>query len=116
MHTRLTLRPGQNGTRKLVEKYGEKLVAVRYRYDGESKRRLKTVELIEEALPWAKEEGEVFSNPVSDVLLRIGHHEVDLRNSVKNAGGTWEKDSRHWRISAATAYLMGLESRIVRRP
>jgi len=30
---RLILRPGQNGTKKLLEKYGDRLVSVRYRYD-----------------------------------------------------------------------------------
>ena len=30
METRLTLRPGQHGTRKLVERYGERLLRVRY--------------------------------------------------------------------------------------
>lgn len=33
METRLTLRPGPPGTRKLLEKYGERLVRVRYVYD-----------------------------------------------------------------------------------
>lgn len=33
METRLTLRPGQPGTRKLVYKYGERLVCVRIRYE-----------------------------------------------------------------------------------
>jgi len=28
METRLTLRPGQNGTKKLLERYGERLVRV----------------------------------------------------------------------------------------
>jgi hypothetical protein len=42
--TRLTLRPGQPGTKKLMEFFGSKLVRVRYRYKG--KYRLKTVELI----------------------------------------------------------------------
>lgn len=31
METRLILSPGQNGTKKLVKQYGEKLVCVRYR-------------------------------------------------------------------------------------
>jgi len=52
METRLTLRPGQPGTRKLVEKYGERLIRVRYVYDAEGRRRLKTVELVIEAVPW----------------------------------------------------------------
>jgi hypothetical protein len=34
IETRLTLRPGQRGTRKLVERFGERLVRVRYLYDA----------------------------------------------------------------------------------
>jgi hypothetical protein len=52
METRLTLRPGQNGTKKLVERYGERLVRVRYLYDPQARRRLKTVELIVESVAW----------------------------------------------------------------
>jgi hypothetical protein len=31
LKTRLTLTPGANGTKKLVERYGERLICVRYR-------------------------------------------------------------------------------------
>ena len=48
MITRLKLKPGQHGTKALVEKYGDALVCVRYRYDAEGTIRLKTVELVEE--------------------------------------------------------------------
>jgi hypothetical protein len=34
MDIRLTRRPGQPGTKKFVERYGERLVCVRYRYDA----------------------------------------------------------------------------------
>jgi len=51
MKTRLTLRAGQNGTKKLQRKYGNRLLAVRYRYDSVRRLRLKTVELIEEEMP-----------------------------------------------------------------
>jgi hypothetical protein len=44
--TRLKLKPGQKGTKALVEKYGDDLVSVRYRYDEASRTRIKTVELI----------------------------------------------------------------------
>lgn len=33
METRLTLRPGQPDTRKLLDKYGERLVCVRIRHE-----------------------------------------------------------------------------------
>lgn len=53
MRIRLTLQPGDHGTKKLVRKYAALLVCVRYRYDAARRRRLKTVELVEEELPWA---------------------------------------------------------------
>jgi|SRR6185369_4792396 len=44
--TRLTLRPGRPGTRRLVARYGTRLVRVRYRYDDQHRIRITTVELI----------------------------------------------------------------------
>ncbi|MBJ6752323.1 hypothetical protein [Geomonas anaerohicana] len=44
MKSRLNLKPGQRGTKHLVEKYGAALLYVRYRYDEERGVRLKTVE------------------------------------------------------------------------
>jgi hypothetical protein len=38
--------------KKLVERYGDGLVCVRYRYDAERRKRIKTVELIEEDAEW----------------------------------------------------------------
>lgn len=52
MRTRLKLKPGQNGTKKLLEKYGDVLVCVRYRYDEETQKRYKTVELIVDEGVW----------------------------------------------------------------
>ena len=46
METRLTLAPGQNGTKKLLAIYGDRLVCVRCRYDSARGVRYKTVELI----------------------------------------------------------------------
>src|SRR5713226_1277422 len=48
MEIRLTLRPGMSGTKKLLARYGERLVCVRYRYDRATGRRVKTAELIVE--------------------------------------------------------------------
>ena len=50
MKTRLTLKPGQEGTKRLVEKYGDALVCIRFRYDVKNGKRLKTVELIVDRL------------------------------------------------------------------
>jgi hypothetical protein len=111
MKTRLTLRPGQNGTKKLVAKYGRKLIAVRYRYDTTYRTRLKTVELVEEELPWdpvlrGRKLGEM-------VLLRLNFGEEQLRQSVKAAGGMWLPERKLWQLSYRMALAMDLGSRIV---
>ena len=53
MRTRLHLKPGQRGTKRLSEQYGEQLVCVRYRYDDATKKRYKTVELIVDVAEWS---------------------------------------------------------------
>ena len=51
MEARATMRPGQKGTRKLVARFGDRLLFVRYRYDRKLKKRFTTVEqIVEEAL------------------------------------------------------------------
>jgi hypothetical protein len=40
------LKPGQKGTRRLVEQFGDALLCVRYRYDEKRGVKLKTVEII----------------------------------------------------------------------
>jgi hypothetical protein len=44
--TKASLAPGQKGTLKMYEKYGDDLYCVRYRYNRELGIRIKTVELI----------------------------------------------------------------------
>ena len=48
MRTLKTLKPGQKGTKDLSARYGPSLLLVRYRYDDETRERLKTVELVVE--------------------------------------------------------------------
>ena len=53
MKIKRIVKPGQAGTKKLVERCRENLVCVRYRYDEERKRMFnKTIELIIENKPW----------------------------------------------------------------
>ena len=112
MKTRLTLRPGQHGTKKLMLKYAGQLVCVRYRYDEARRLRLKTVELIEEQLPWLPRiPRDRRSNEL--VLVRIGYEEADLRVAVKNAGARWQQDRKLWEMTLGTVYAMGLDQRIV---
>ncbi|HUJ86675.1 MAG TPA: hypothetical protein VLX30_07470 [Burkholderiales bacterium] len=86
METRLTLRPGQHGTRKLVERFGERLVRVCYLYDAQTGRRLKTVELIVES---------------------------DLRGRAKRLGAVWRPAQKIWEMHWSDVRRLGLTERVV---
>ncbi len=49
-----TLIAGQPGIKKWLKKYGDALTCVRYKYDSERKRKIKTVDLVVEDKPWRK--------------------------------------------------------------
>jgi hypothetical protein len=108
MKTRLTLKPGQPGTKREVRKYGGRLVAVRFRYDADRRLRFKTVELVEEQKPWVPTLAST-RNPDEKVFVRVGFAEADLRMAVKAAGG----QRKLWELRIGTAYELGLDNRIV---
>lgn len=114
LRTGLTLRPGENGTKKLMQKYGARLLAVRYRYDVAGQRRLKTVELIEEEMPWTPPPPTRGADDV--VFLRIAYDEADLRRRVKAAGAYWQPDRKLWCARYVVVRALGLEERIVAEP
>ena len=113
METRLSLAPGQNGTKKLLARYGERLVCVRYRYDTARKVRHKTVELIVETTPWAPKRRNPRWEPEDLVAVRIGFSETDLRERIKTAGGVWRQRQRLWEVDWKTVRELGLQGRVV---
>ena len=116
MQTKLTLSPGQRGTKKLLQQYGDQLVCIRYRYNSELKKRFKTVELIIEESPWQPENGKGTAKKTSrydrPVYLRIGIREIELRDRIKSAGGRWDNTEKLWVLSYRKAVEFGLETRI----
>ena len=112
MKARLKLKPGQKGTRKLVELYGPRLICVRYRYDEQQQKRFKTVELIVEEVPWKPKPKSV--KPATIINVRIEYGEVELGRKVKSAGGRWNSAKRVWEIRYDKAIALGLEKRILR--
>ena len=114
LRTRLTLRPGQPGTRKLVEEYGARVVCVRYRYDDAEKKRYKTVELIVEEVDWVPRPRRLAATDM--VHLQLRYSEAAIRASVKLLGGTWHPQTRTWRIAYGAAVALRLTDRIVSPP
>ena len=113
METRLSLAPGQNGTKKLLARYGERLVCVRYRYDAERKLRHKTVELIVETSPWNPKQRNARREPEDMVAVRIGYSETALRERIKAAGALWRPRQRLWEVDWKTVRELGLQGRVV---
>lgn len=111
LRTRLTLRPGQPGTRKLVDQYGERVICVRYRYDQSTKKRYKTVELIVEEVEWIPRPRPRAATDI--VHVRLDYSEAALRNSVKLLGGKWHPPTRTWRIAYGATVALRLTDRIV---
>jgi len=113
METRLSLAPGQNGTKKLLARYGERLVCVRYRYDAARKVRHKTVELIVETAPWNPRQRNARREPEDIVGVRIGFSETALREQIKAAGAIWRPRQRLWEVDWKTVRELGLQARVV---
>ncbi|TAK86295.1 MAG: hypothetical protein EPO20_07895 [Betaproteobacteria bacterium] len=102
METRLTLRPGQHGTKKLVERFGERFVCVRYLYDASTRRRLKTVELIVASVPWQPRSRAARRRDDEIVAVRIAYRETELRERAKRLGAVWRPAQRYGRFTGAT--------------
>ena len=117
MTTRATLKPGQKGTKRLAEKYGDRLVCVRYKYDEEARKRFTTVELIEEESEWISESTVAASREQSSASLRlpirVEYWETDVREKVKSAGGIWRPRHKLWEMRYEDIVALGLESRVV---
>jgi hypothetical protein len=111
--TRLSLAPGQNGTKKLLAQYGERLVRVRYRYDAERSLRMKTVELIVETVAWRPRSRERRREPSDMVGVAIAYGETDLRARIKAAGGIWRPRHRLWEVDWKTVRELGIQDRVV---
>jgi hypothetical protein len=118
METRLTLRPGERGTKKLLDRYGDRLVRVRYRYDPKQAMRYTTVELIVAHSPWIQRarSRKRPRSPDEMVHVRVTYDQIELRTKLKAIGAIWRPRHRLWELPWGAAQALGLEGRIVVEP
>ena len=114
MPVRLHLKPGQKGTKGLLAQYGDRLICVRYRYDAQRKKRLKTVELLVSERDWEPPRPHLPKDHI--VALRVAFAELALRDRVKQAGAKWDPDRKVWQMRYDQALALGLAARIVDDP
>jgi hypothetical protein len=118
-------RPGEIGTQRLVQKYGDKLVAVRYRYDAEKKKRYKTVEIVVAEDDWQppvsppdderpRHPTTRTFRPPAPVAVRIHYSERDLQSQIKNIGGKWDATRKLWIADRDKVVALGLHDRIAK--
>ena len=111
MITRLKLKPGQKGTKKLLAEHGDALVCVRYRYDEARRKRIKTIELVVEESDWHPPAPKFRDD--DQVFVQIGYTEKDLRDAARTARGRWDPDARLWKIRYGNIKGTALEKHII---
>jgi len=112
MKTKSHLKPGQKGTKRLVERFGNSLLCVRYRYDEKRGVRLKTVEIVVEEKPCKPGSGFKDGDIVSVI---VAYNENTLREKLKTVGGRWDPNEKLWRIPyGAIRGNAELEDRVIK--
>ncbi|GLI37297.1 hypothetical protein KI811_17370 [Geobacter hydrogenophilus] len=109
MKTHCHLKPGQKGTRRLVEQYGKSLLCVRYRYDENRGVRLKTVEIIVEEKPW-QPPFRFRDGDIAPVKVEFG--ETELREKLRKARAKWDPQAKLWLVPYRLIRGTELETRI----
>lgn len=105
-----TIRAGEAGSQRFLRKYGENLVAVRYRKSTQHHTLCTTIELIvnsRDATPRSR------NNPQRWVAVRVAVDEFDMRNDIKGAGGRWSIKEKVWVLEYSEAVSLNITSRII---
>jgi hypothetical protein len=103
------LKPGQKGTKRLVEQYGDALLCVRYRYDAKRGIRLKTVEIVVEeksSIPCHFKDGDIVS-------VSVHFEELELREQLRTLRARWDAQAKLWFVPYRLIRGTPLEARIV---
>lgn len=98
IETRLTLRPGQAGTR--------------YLYDSVAQRRFKTVELIVDESPWKPAPRKPRLTDDEIVHVRIHWNETLMRSRALALGAIWRPGPKVWEMTWHAAKTLGLSDRV----
>lgn len=100
------LNAGERGTKRWLDRFGDKLVCIRYREDPTTGKRVTTVELIvEERAP----------APGTQLLIEIKYRESGLRQRVKELGGQWNPEKKLWQLSYEAIQALGLQDRVIEK-
>ena len=89
------LKPGENGTLRLVERFGDTLLCVRYRYDAIRDMRIKTAEIIVDEKPG---KGVPRLRETDIVNVQVPFTMKALRDRLKSVGAMWHPAQKLWSV------------------
>jgi hypothetical protein len=102
------LKPGQDGTKRLVERYGKALLCVRYRFDETRGVKLKTVKIIVDETPLRKPR---FRDD-DLVPVRVAFGEKELREKLRAMRARWDGERKVWYVRYGLIRNTPLEERL----
>jgi len=110
------IKPGENGSKRYLRTYGDRLICVRYRNDHANQKNLVTVELIVAEHPHPAGNHELFDamypHPNRWVMLRIDYEEKQLQGEIRQRGGKWIKSKQLWSVPYRIVQELKLEDRM----
>jgi hypothetical protein len=103
------LKPGQNGTKRLLACYGKALLCVRSRYDAARGVRLKTVEIVVKEKPGCP----MFLLQDGDMVpIEVRYEEAELRERLRRMRARWDPGQKAWMVPYRLVRGTELEARI----
>ena len=111
MKTRVKLKPGQKGTKRLTEQYGDALICVRYRYDAKTCKRYKTVEIVVSEADWTPPPAKFPDGSL--VPLKIDVKDTAAQEQLRAVGGRWDRQKQVWFVPYGCIAGTNLERFIV---
>ena len=102
------LKPGQDGTKRLVEHYGKSLLCVRYRFDEVRGVKLKTVEIIVDEKPLRKPR----FRDTDLVPVQVAYGETELREKLRAMRARWDGERKVWYVRYGLIRGTPLEERL----
>lgn len=101
------MRPGAPGTLRLQRRFGNALLAVRYRYDWTGLHRYTTVELLADTSPVVRG-----TRPEALCTVQLHPGEQELEQAVRQLGGHFDPQLRRWVIPGYVVQQLGLGDRV----
>lgn len=106
-----TITAGLPGTKSLMQKDGMELICVRYRYDKQNHRKIKTAEYIVSHWDEKHATGKIPFNKI--MHLRVEYGEEQIGRIIRSSGGTWNKEKKYWELQYREVISLGLSDRII---